>query len=65
MDTFWNKKRRKKGKEAYNGRTIKNRIIRDMKTLFETKNEKGERKKKKQNEKVIKDKIIRNIRILF
>ena len=36
-----------------------------MKTLFETKNEKGERKKKKKNEKVIKDKIIRNIRILF
>ena len=36
-----------------------------MKTLFETKNEKGERKKKKQNEKIIKDKIIRNIRILF
>ena len=36
-----------------------------MKTLFETKNEKGERKKKKQNEKVIKDKIIRNMRILF
>ena len=36
-----------------------------MKTLFETKNEKGERKKKKQNENVIKDKIIRNIRILL
>ena len=36
-----------------------------MKTLFETKNEKEERKKKKQNENVIKDKIIRNIRILL
>ena len=48
---------------------IKDRIIRDIWTLFETEEEKEERneseKKKKENEGLIEDKIIRDIRILF
>ena len=42
---------------------LKDKIINDIKRLFDY--EKEERKKKKQNEKIIKDNIIRDIRILF
>ena len=45
---------------------IKDRIIRDIRTLFETEQENGEweetKKGKQQTERLIKDKIIRDIR---
>ena len=44
---------------------IKGRIIRVIWKLFETKEEKEERKKQEHNERLIKDKIIRDIRTLF
>ena len=44
---------------------IKDKIINDIWTLFETKKEQEERTKKKQNEKIIKDKIIRDINDTF
>ena len=44
---------------------LKDKIIRDIWTLFETKEEKEARKKKKHIEIIIKDRIIRDIRTLF
>ena len=47
---------------------IKNKIVRDIWTLFETEEEKEERKKlerKRLNERLIKERIIRDIRTLF
>ena len=44
---------------------IKDIIICDTWKLFETKEEKEERKKQKHNERLIKDTIIRDIRTLF
>ena len=43
----------------------KDRIIRDIRILFETKEEKEDRKKQELNEGLIKDKIIRDMRTLF
>ena len=51
-----------------NKEKIKDRIFGDIWTLFETEEEKGERKeleKKKHNERSIKDRLIRDIRTLF
>ena len=42
---------------------LKNKIIRDISRLFETKKE--ERKCKKQNDRINRDRIIRNIKTLF
>ena len=62
-------KQKNKGrkKKKYNridriDRINKDRIIRDIRTLFDTKKEKEGGKKKKQNQKVIKGNINRNIR---
>ena len=44
---------------------LKDKIIRDIWTLFETGEEKEERKKKRHNERIIKDRITREIRTLF
>ena len=45
---------------------LKDKIINDIWTLFETEEEKDDRKKnKKHNERIIKDRIIRDIRTLF
>ena len=48
-------------------RRIKDRIIRDIFKLFETEEEKKERKKlvRKNNDRLIKDSIVRDIRTLF
>ena len=48
-----------------NKEQIKERIIRDIWKLFETKGEKKERKKTEYNERLIKDKVISIIRTLF
>ena len=48
-----------------NKEQIKERIIRDIWKLFETKGEKKERKKPEYNERLIKDKVISIIRTLF
>ena len=37
---------------------LKDQVINDIKTLFETDEEKKDRKKKEQNERIIKDKIL-------
>ena len=47
------------------GDKLKDKIIRNIRTLFETEKEKEERKEKKQNEQIIKDNIIGEMRILF
>ena len=44
---------------------LEDKIINDICKLFETEEEKENRRKKKQNKKIIKDKIIRDIRTLF
>ena len=44
---------------------LKDKIINDIWTLFETEEEKKDRKKKKHNERIIKDQAIRDIRTLF
>ena len=48
-----------------NKEQIKERIIRDIWKLFETKGEKEERKKPEHNERLIKDEVISIIRTLF
>ena len=50
------------GKKIFRNK-IKDKIIRDIRTLFETKKE--ERKKKMRNGRINKDRIFRSIRTLF
>ena len=57
----------KEKKNEIINRRINDRIIRDILTLFETEEEKKERKKlvRKNNHRLIKDSIVRDIRTLF
>ena len=59
------KKKKERKKKKHDCRKNKDRIIRDVRTIFGTTKKKEERKKKKQNEEIIKDDIIRDIRMLF
>ena len=52
-------KKKERNEKKHNGGINKDRIIRNIRTLFETKKE-----KEQHNERLIKDEIIRDIRIL-
>ena len=55
----------KRKKKRHNWRINMDRIIRDIRTLFETKNKKKKESKRGKMKKIVKDNISRDIRILF